>query len=331
MKILIAEDNRVSRTVLKRYIEGFGYCVYEASDGFEAQMVWEKYRPEMLIADWNMPGLSGLDLLRYIRANGDGHYTYVVFTTSRDLGVDMKTAYDAGVDDYLKKPFSRQELFLRMKAGERLLNLQSKELLVYALARLAETRDKETGAHLERIRTYSRLIAEALGNTAAYASVVDGNFVMSIYETSPLHDIGKVGISDRILLKKGKLTPEEYELMKAHTIIGRNTLLEVSRHGSRPFLKMAIEIAGSHHEWWDGSGYPDGLEGEAIPLSARIVALADVYDALRSRRVYKEDIPHESVVEQIVALKGRQFDPTVVDAFLSIADYIGSVSESFGE
>lgn len=326
MKVLIAEDNHISRMVVKKYLEGMGYIVFEATDGYEGEKIWEQEQPDILISDWNMPGLSGIDLVRHIRANEVMYYTYIIIATERENINDLKEAFDAGADDFLRKPLHKQELKLRLRAGERLLNLQSKDQLVYALAKLAEIRDHETGEHLERIRLYSRVLTHTLFISGVFSSEVNASFVKNIYETSPLHDIGKIGIADDVLKKKGRFTDKEKNVMKQHTIIGKQALQEVAQNGLRPYLKMAIEIAGSHHEWWDGSGYPEGLKGNEIPLSARIIAVADVYDALRSKRVYKEEMPHETVVKEIQKLSGIQFDPQIIKAFNSCEHQFKEIS-----
>jgi response regulator RpfG family c-di-GMP phosphodiesterase len=194
---------------------------------------------------------------------------------------------------------------------------EARDAVILALAKLAENRDPETGAHLERVQSYCRLLSEALARTPKYAAQITPAFVANIYRSAPLHDIGKVGIPDRILLKPGKLTPEEFDVMKTHTTIGGNTIqaLLTQRH-RQEFLQMGMEIAYGHHEKYDGSGYPAGIVGEQIPLSARIMALADVYDALRSRRVYKAPMSHDEAATIIRDGSGKHFDPDVVSAFL---------------
>jgi len=187
-----------------------------------------------------------------------------------------------------------------------------------ALARLAEYRDPETGAHLERVQIYCRMLCEMLARTERYNSLIDADYISAIVQSSPLHDIGKVGIPDRILLKPGRLTPEEFEVMKTHTTVGGNTIrgLVQQQHGQR-FLNMGMEIAYCHHEKFDGSGYPAGLVGGSIPLPARILAVADVYDALTSRRVYKPPMIHEESAAIIRDGSGKHFDPDVVEAFFN--------------
>ena len=319
MKILIAEDNRISRLTLVSFIRQMGYETLVAENGEEAIRLWEEEQPGIVLTDWNMPLASGVEVVRHIRSRESNQYTYTIMITSRDEADDLIEGFECGVDDYLTKPVNKQELMLRMKAGERLLNLQAKEILVFALAKLTEARDQETGAHLERMREYSRLLAQQLMKQGGYPETINRRFIDNLYETSPLHDVGKVGIPDAILLKEGRLTEREYEVMKEHTVIGYKTLHEVAAQSSNGrYLQMAADIACSHHEKWDGAGYPRGLVGEAIPLAARIVALADVYDALRSKRVYKPAFSHEETAQAIIKEAGKHFDPLVVEAFRQI-------------
>ncbi len=202
-------------------------------------------------------------------------------------------------------------------AAERVVGLESRDLVIFSLARLVESRDCETGAHLERIREYCRTLAEGLSISETYSHKVDADYIQAIYITSPLHDIGKVGIPDNILLKPGKLTPSEFELMKQHAEIGRATLEDALRaYPSAGFLQVARDIAWTHHERWDGSGYPRGLRGREIPLCGRIVAVSDVYDAITSKRSYKPALSHDEAVREIVRGRGTAFDPDVVEAFL---------------
>jgi len=191
------------------------------------------------------------------------------------------------------------------------------------MIKLAEARDDDTGKHIERTKTFCKLLATELQRYPKYKESMDDTFVENIYNASPLHDVGKIAIPDSILLKPGKLTVEEFEVMKTHTSIGEKYLKEAyCESKTNKFLKMGIEIAGSHHEKWDGSGYPRGLSERDIPLSARIMAIVDVYDALRSRRVYKEPFSHTKSVTIILEGRKKHFDPIILDAFLNIEDLV---------
>jgi len=204
------------------------------------------------------------------------------------------------------------------------------------VSKLAESRDDDTGYHIERTQTFSKSLAEKMRENSRYAGSINDSFVENIYNASPLHDIGKVGISDNILLKPGKLAPDEFEIMKTHAMIGANTLIATrNKYPKNAFVNMGIAIARSHHEKWDGSGYPDGLVGEDIPLSARIMAVSDVYDALRSKRPYKVAFTHEKSCEIIMEGAGRHFDPAVIHVFTAIeaefADIRNRMDDGRGE
>jgi len=190
---------------------------------------------------------------------------------------------------------------------------------IYSLVKLSEARDDDTGAHIQRVADYCRLLASELANNPKYSSYLNQSYITNLYKVSPLHDVGKVAVPDSILLKPGKLSPEEFKIIQTHTTIGAKTLGEVKKqYPDNQFLEMGVAIAHSHHEKWDGSGYPLGLKGEEIPLSCRIMAIADVYDALRSKRVYKPEYQHEKCVEIIKSSTGTHFDPEVVEVFLVI-------------
>ena len=233
----------------------------------------------------------------------------------------FRSGLDAGADDYLSKPFRQEELRLRLEGGRRLLTLEGRDMMIFSLAKLAESRDEDTGTHLERIREYSKVLATELMSWPKFENIVDAQFVELIYMTSPLHDVGKVGIPDSVLLKPGKLTAEEFEVMKRHTLIGGDTLsASAQAHPEASFLKMALDITLKHHERWDGTGYPFQLKGEDIPLSARIVAVADVYDALTTKRVYKPAFTHETAADIIYKSRGTHFDPDLIDAFSNVEE-----------
>ena len=201
---------------------------------------------------------------------------------------------------------------------------------IYALVKLSESRNDDTGAHIERTAGYCRLLAQKARELPAFADQIDEEFISTIYRASPLHDIGKVGISDSILLKPGKLTPEEFAIMKTHVEIGYQTLKNVEkRHQNNAFIRMGLDITRYHHEKWDGSGYLSGHKGTQIPLSARIMTLADVYDALRSRRVYKDPYPHETSMAILAEGRGTQFDPALLDLFVAYDKEFEALYDSF--
>jgi putative two-component system response regulator len=220
-------------------------------------------------------------------------------------------------------------LLARVQTAERILSLETRDVAIFALARLAESRDPETGAHLERVRSYSRLLAKYLAGLDHFRETINAEFVRLIYLTSPLHDIGKVGIPDCVLLKPGRLDAGEFEIMKTHTTLGARTLdAAVRKFPGVKFLLMARDIAACHHERFDGTGYPHQFRGQDIPLCARIVAVADVYDALTSRRIYKDSWDHERSAALIVEESGAHFDPDVVAAFVHCeSDFISIPAE----
>ncbi|QEG43010.1 HD domain-containing phosphohydrolase [Roseimaritima ulvae] len=319
LRILVVDDDPIAAETLSHAMSQFGYSSEIAHDGVEALKHVRTGQFGIVISDIEMPRMNGIDLCREIRQRNACGYTYVVLLTGRSDTSSIVEGLDAGADDYIAKPFHPAELQMRIRAGERLLLQQSRELMIFAMAKLADSRDNETGSHLERIREYCRLLCEELSTWPQYQEIIDGIYIQSIYETSPLHDIGKVAIPDRVLLKPGRLTPEEFAIMTQHAQIGGDTLRAVAdEYPEAVFLKMAYEIAMSHHERWDGTGYPRGLAGEAIPLSGRIVAVADVYDALTSQRVYKPAYSHEKAVQIIRDSSGSHFDPDLVKAFLKL-------------
>jgi putative two-component system response regulator len=330
MRVLVVDDDLVTREIVVEDLRHFGYDVTAASDGREAFELVRTGLYRLVVSDWQMPHMSGLELCREIRKRSWSGYIYFILLTLRG-GVDnVVSGLDAGADDFLTKPFQPQELRLRLRTGERVLSLESRDLMIFAMAKLAESRDSDTGAHLERMREYSRILADELSRWPKYFDKIDGDYVQLIYQTSPLHDIGKVGVPDSVLLKPGRLNAEEREIMQRHTLLGGETLQTVAR--ARPeaqFLAMAKDIALTHHEHFDGAGYPRGLKGEQIPLCGRIVALADVYDALTSKRVYKPAYDHETARGIILEGKGTQFDPDVVQAFLTREHDFTAVARQF--
>jgi cyclic di-GMP phosphodiesterase len=318
MQVLVVDDNPVAVHLLEETLRRSSYDVLVADNGRAALEILEQGSCQLVITDWEMPHMDGLELCRRIRDFGAMNYIYVILVTGRGDASDAIEGLSAGADDYLVKPFQPSELVLRLRVGERLLALETRDLLIFTLARLAESRDNDTRAHLDRVRTYARIIAVHLSRLSRYRDVVNTEFVRLIYQTSPLHDIGKVAVPDDVLHKPGPLTEEEFEIMKTHTTRGAETFDAALReYPSARFLRMARDIAASHHEWYDGSGYPRGVSGEEIPLAGRIVALADAYDALTSKRIYKDAFTHEKAKAAMIKGRGSHFDPDVVDAFLA--------------
>jgi cyclic di-GMP phosphodiesterase len=321
MKILVIDDEEVTLEFVTTMVENAGYRVEQASDGEEG---WDKICSlglRLVLMDWEMPRLNGVQLCRRIRETPLPGYTYIILVTGHGSVEDIVAGMSAGADDFVPKPFCPEELLARIRAGERVLGLETRDVTIFAMAKLAESRDPETGGHLERIRAYSRILARNMVEQGTHKSDLDDKYVQTLELTSALHDIGKVGVPDSILLKPGQLNDSEFGVMKDHTLIGGQALeAALKRTSGLEFLRMAYDIAIAHHERFDGSGYPLGLVGHDIPLSARIVALADVYDALISKRPYKEPLTH--VVARGVILEGRgsHFDPLVVDAFVACED-----------
>lgn len=330
--ILVVDDDPIAAEMLRHALSVFGYEVTLASDGVEAldHVRTGKYR--IVISDVEMPNMNGIEFCREVRKRDACGYTYLILLTGRSDTDSVVEGLDAGADDYIAKPFHPSELQMRIRAGERLLALESRDLMIFALAKLADSRDNETGGHLERIREYCRLLCLELATYPEYCDKIDEIFIQTIYDTSPLHDIGKVGIPDRILLKPGRLTEEEFKIMSEHARIGGETLQAVSdAHPKAAFLRMACQIAMTHHERWDGTGYPLGLKGDDIPLCGRIVAVADVYDALTSQRVYKSAYPHHVAVNIIREGSGTHFDPSIVKAFLALQEKFRTIKQQLDD
>ena len=318
MKILIVDDEGVSRTKMDVIVRGTGHETIIAKDGLEGWEIWKHQRQRIVITDWVMPKMDGLELCRKIRENEGSQYTFLIVVTAKQDMRSVITAMDAGADGFISKPFVKDEVAVRIKSGERILRIGERDIVIFSLAKLAESRDPETGNHLERMRFYSKTLAESLVESKDSAPEIDKLFADNIFLTSPLHDIGKIGIPDYILLKPGRLDDKEFGIMKTHTSIGFNTLNDaLVKFPKADYLQMSAEIARSHHEKFDGTGYPDGWKGYDIPLSARIVTLSDVYDALVSKRVYKTAYSHDLAKSIIVDEKGNHFDPVIVETFLA--------------
>ena len=318
MKILVVDDDQVSRDVLAEILRRFQYEVLTASNGREALETLAGSDCRMVISDWIMPEVNGLTLCRAIREGEVSSYIYIIQLTVRHTQQDVIEGLSAGADDFIKKPFNPGELRVRLRTGERILSLETRDLALFEVVRLAESRDPEMAEHLGRVRRYAKSLGGHLAAQRKFRGVIDSEYLRLLYLTAPLHDIGMVAIKESILLKEEKLTPEEYDAIKTHPVKGAAALQAALAH--RPesaFLRMARDIVLTHHERYDGAGYPEGLTGEQIPLAGRIVALADAYDAMTSKRVYREAVDHSQARLQIIKESGRQFDPDVVEAFLA--------------
>lgn len=344
--VLVVDDSEMNRDLLLRRLDKMGLKIAEACNGKEALVELEKESFDLVLLDIMMPVMDGYETLEHMQNDLDLKRIPVIMITALDDVSSAVKCIDMGAVDYITKPFNptllqsrvsatleRKRLsdieevrhqqielnneYLSEKVREKVAEISRSQLAaIFAMSKLAESRDPETGEHLERMREYCKVISEQLAQIPKYNTIITKEFIESIYAASPLHDIGKVGVDDSVLLKPGELTAEEWVQMRKHPIIGAETLREVDcQHPGNTFIRMGIEIAESHHEKWDGSGYPYGLAGEVIPLSARILALGDVYDALTSKRCYKEAFSHDKSIDIILRGNEKHFDPDVVDAF----------------
>lgn len=332
MKILIVDDNAMSLNVLGSVLAQGGYEVERATDGRQAMEILRRGGYRLVISDWEMTGMDGIQLCQAIRSEDLLGYVYVILLTAHGSPEEKVRGLSAGADDFVTKPFDSRELLARVAAAERVLSLETRDVTIFAMARLAESRDPETGAHLERVRSYCRVLAQELAQAEKFQNEVTAEYIRLIYLTSPLHDIGKVGIPDAVLLKPGRLSDREFEIMKTHTLIGAQTLeAALAQFPGINFLQMARDIAAYHHERFDGTGYPHRIAGVRIPLCARITALADVYDALTSKRVYKDAFAHDVARGIIVADSGTHFDPDLVATFNRTEDSFIAIRQRFAE
>ncbi len=354
--ILVVDDTPDNIMLLSGLLKD-KYHIKVANSGARAlQVALADPGPDLILLDVTMPGMDGYETCRQLKANPLCADVPVIFLTARSQAEDEAMGLSLGAVDYLAKPISPPILFarvathLKLRAAQRQLERQNQDLerkvrertaqlslmqeaTIMAMASMAERRDNETGNHIRRTQNYVRELALALRGHPRFAAELSDENIELLYKSAPLHDIGKVGIPDRILLKPGRLDSEEFEIMKLHAVYGRDTIMLVEKHlgGSNSFLMYARQIAYSHQEKWDGSGYPENLRGEQIPLSARLMAVADVYDALISRRVYKPPFPHEEAVDIMRKGRGTHFDPDVLDAFLAIEARFAQIAADFAD
>ncbi|TAN49884.1 MAG: two-component system response regulator [Betaproteobacteria bacterium] len=352
--ILIVDDTPENLALMDGLL-GDEYDTIVANNGERAlKVAFSDSIPDLVLLDIEMPGMDGYEVCRRLKAEARTRDVPVIFLTARSQIEDEQKGFKVGAVDYITKPISApivlarvhthltnkaaadflkdKNAYLEAEVTRRMRELQVvQDVTIMAMASLAETRDNETGNHIRRTQNYVRALALKLRAHPKFASDLDDATIELLYKSAPLHDIGKVGIPDAILLKPGKLTPEEFAIMKTHTTLGRDAIVAAEKLIDAPstFLRLAREIAHFHQEKWDGSGYPEGLVGETIPLSARLMAVADVYDALISRRVYKPPFPREQAVAIVRAGRGQHFDPLMVDAFLTIEAEFHAIAERY--
>lgn len=344
-RILIVDDNALNIDILRRILRK-DYDLETATNGEECLAKLPAFKPNLVLLDIMMPGIDGYETCRRIKSSPVGAFVQVILVSGKGSTAERLKGYEAQADDYLVKPYDHDEMLSKARVHMRLALTQrqlaaareeialyatdleklvarrtqqwaaTQDMTVFALAQLTDSRDPETGEHLSRIRFYSQTLAEELQFSGPYREAIDERFLKDLYRSSPLHDIGKVAVPDAILQKPGKLTTEEFEQIKQHVRVGGDTLENARGYvGDGTFMDMAADIARYHHEKFDGSGYCAGLRGDEIPLPARIVALADVYDALTSPRVYKPAYEPQRAREIIVRDAGVHFDPAIVEAF----------------
>lgn len=350
--ILIVDDSRVDQLIIKDILKD--YETLSAYDGVDA-LDQLKQNPdiEMMILDLNMPRMNGFEVLEALQSGREAQeISIIILTNYEEIESEIK-GLELGAVDYVRKPLNAESLIKRIEVHLNLIHARqeiqeqnmileervqqrteelenSRDVTINALIGLLEVRDIESSNHTKRTQLMMRLFADSLSKTEKYKDILTTHYIHLLTKTAPLHDIGKVGIKDEILLKPGKLTAEEYEIMKLHVKFGVDALTKQSGYQQMDeFLQTAVRIIGGHHEKFDGSGYPNSLSGELIPLEGRLMALIDVYDALTSKRIYKRAYSHEEAITLIVSEKGHHFDPELVDAFVGIEADIKEVASRY--
>ncbi|CAK0774939.1 putative cyclic di-GMP phosphodiesterase VC_1348 [Azospirillaceae bacterium] len=354
--VLVVDDTPDNLKLMSNLLKDM-YKVKIANSGEKAlSIAASENPPDLILLDIMMPKMDGYEVCERLKSNRATRDIPVIFLTAKSETQDEEKGLKLGAVDYITKPISppvvlaRVETHLKLKAAADFLRNKSdfleqevtkrtrevaaiQDVTILAMASLAETRDSDTGNHIRRTQYYIKALAEKLKNHPRFSATLDDVTISMLFKSAPLHDIGKVGIPDRILLKPGRFEPHEFEIMKTHTTLGRKAIehAEQSLGMTVDFLTCAKEIAQWHQEKWDGSGYPDGIKGDDIPISARLMAVADVYDALISRRVYKDGMPHETAVKIIQEGKGNHFDPDIVDAFVEIQDEFRAIAARYAD
>ena len=354
--ILVVDEAPDNRSLMHTLLND-KYKVESASNGEAGLLIANaETPPDLILLAIMMSGINGYEVCRRLKANPATQAIPVIFLTEKTSIEDVQMGFDVGAADYITLPVSppivrtRVQTQLTIKASADFLRdnnafleaevvkrtrevVAIQDVTILAMASMAETRDADTANHIKRTQRYVKALAWKLSTHPKFSDFLTVQKIRLLFKSAPLHDIGKAGIPDRILLKPGKLTAEEFEIMKTHTTLGRDAIAHAEQElGTEvAFLTLAKEIAYSHQEKWDGSGYPEGLKGEQIPISARLMALADVYDALISRRVYKEPLSHAQALEIIKQTSGRHFDPDVVTAFLAIEETIHAIALTYAD
>ena len=332
--IFVVDDNNVNLLAAEKALTAH-YRVFtlpSASGMFE---LLEDIIPDLILLDIEMPDTNGFDALKQLKSNALYAGISVVFLTSRsDVSAEV-LGFELGAIDFISKPFSEPALYNRLKTHldiDAIIREQTEELqrlknsIVSSMARVVESRDELTGKHIERTTMYIKVLLDAMLKSGVYSEEVENWDAEAVAFLARLHDVGKIKVSDAILNKPGKLTDEEFDIMKTHTTEGERIIDDIiNESGDKIFLHNARLFAGCHHERWDGTGYPRGLKGEDIPLHGRVMAIADVYDALVSDRPYKKPFSHEQAVDIIIESKGKHFDPKVVDVFLGVSGQFAEV------
>jgi putative two-component system response regulator len=354
--VLVVDDTADNLSLMAALLKDT-YRVKVANSGEKAlKIVQGDSPPDLILLDIMMPGMSGYEVCQLLKSSDATRCIPIIFLTAMTAVEDEKKGLELGAADFITKPISPpivmarvatqlqvkaaadflrdQNAYLENEVAKRTAELSAvQDVTIMAMASLAETRDSDTGNHIRRTQYYVKVLAEKLSTHPRFRSYLTTSAIDTLFKSAPLHDIGKVGIPDRILLKPGKFTPEEFEIMKSHTTLGRDAIVRAEQQLNLKvdFLNCAKEIAYFHQEKWDGSGYPTGASGDAIPISARLMALADVYDALISRRVYKEGMPHERAAAIIVEGRGTHFDPDMVDAFVDLQDEFRAIALQYAD
>lgn len=352
--ILIVDDVPINIKTLKAILTR-NYDLFIATNGRDALEIVESVPIDIILLDIIMPGMDGYETCRRLKANPSTADIPVIFLTTEDRVSDEAKGLMLGAADFIIKPIhpivvkarirtqitlieARKVLLDQNKQLERMVEERTFQLrtlqdaAMVAMGSLAETRDPETGNHIRRTQYYVKALATHLRSHCNFCDFLTFDVIELLHKSAPLHDIGKVGVPDRVLLKPGKLTCEEFEEIKKHSVLGYKAILEAEKmldHSQAPFLRLAKEITLSHHERWDGTGYPMKLSKNEIPISARLMAVADVYDALSSKRVYKPAFSHERSRKIIVEESGQMFDPDIVDAFIMIEEQFQEIAIKF--